>query len=246
MKKLAYLPLFFAPLFSAQIQDYKYIAVPSEMKDFRKNDYGLPKILKQKLNAKNYAVLEGKQQEWPAEAQNNCNVLSAEIANSSSLLKNKITVNFSDCNGRQIASFTGASNDKDYDTGYPDALNKALANLPESKPVQKDFAKTEAPTIAETPAKTEPNSTTNSKAEIYSNGTISLSRINLNSKQFILSNASSSVPFATFTQSGKREVYHCKLENGNFALGYFDGNDLIIEIPTNDGNFARTVYTRAK
>ena len=55
--------------------------------------------------------------------------------------------------------------------------------------------------------------------------------------------SSSSVPFATFKNTTKADVYRVTLENGTSTLGYYEYGNLVIEIPTSDGNYKKEVFT---
>jgi hypothetical protein len=72
--------------------------------------------------------------------------------------------------------------------------------------VKKD---TPSPTVSET-----------KKAESYTNGKVNLQKVQISKDQFILVSSSSSVPFATFKNTAKADVYRVTLENGTSTLGY--------------------------
>jgi hypothetical protein len=61
-----------------------------------------------------------------------------------------------------------------------------------------------------------------------------------------LVSSSSSVPFATFKNTAKADVYRVTLENGTSTLGYTENGNLVIEIPTSDGDFKRKFLWRNK
>jgi hypothetical protein len=61
-----------------------------------------------------------------------------------------------------------------------------------------------------------------------------------------LVSSSSSVPFATFKNTAKADVYRVTLENGTSTLGYTENGNLVIEIPTSDGDFKRSFYGEIK
>ena len=58
--------------------------------------------------------------------------------------------------------------------------------------------------------------------------------------------SSSSVPFATFKNTTKSDVYRVTLENGISTLGYTENGNLVIEIPTNDRNYKKKFYSEIK
>lgn len=233
------------------VQSYSYVAPLQQLKDFNSNQYGLTKLLIGRLAQKNYTVLPADRAQWPAQAnQNPCSVLLADLDNSSSLLKNKVKVVFKDCNGKTLAAYEGASNEKEFETGYPDALNKALLSLPGSAPsasavLDKAEIKPAAPAafkIPETPAQNNASSRPDGEADIYFFNGTALNRIVLSAGQFILVSPDSSTPFAVFTESGKSGAYHVKMANGTFGIGYYEGAKLVMEQPASDGSIARTEF----
>ena len=44
-----------------------------------------------------------------------------------------------------------------------------------------------------------------------------------------------------FKNTTKSDVYRVTLENGTSTLGYTENGNLVIEIPTNDGNYKKVV-----
>lgn len=236
--------------FAQSVQDYPFVTVPGKTKDFADNKYGLQALLAKQMAKKNYAVLSGDKMAWPGEAQNPCSVLTANIINSSSMLRNKVTVDFRDCNDKSVAKFEGMSLEKDFETGYPDALNKAAAKIPNSSgkmsvapsntqvaasQMREEPKREEPAKVQPTKAEPAPVTSTSAKAEVYSNGSLNLNRIVIAPGQFILANPNTSVPYAVFKESGRQGVYHVKLQNGLPALGYFDNGNLIIETSQSDG-----------
>jgi hypothetical protein len=71
---------------------------------------------------------------------------------------------------------------------------------------------------------------------------VSFQKIQISKDQFILVSSSSSVPFATFKNTTKSDVYRVTLENGISTLGYTENGNLVIEIPINDGNYKKEVF----
>jgi hypothetical protein len=49
--------------------------------------------------------------------------------------------------------------------------------------------------------------------------------------------------FATFKNTTKSDVYRVTLENGTSTIGYTENGNLVIEIPTSDGNYKKEVFT---
>lgn len=255
-KSFALAFLFFTLIFSAQnITDYEYIYVPKKFKDFKTNEYNLNTLLKKSLEGKKYKVIQDDIVNWPLELRENpCKVLNADLLNDSNMFRNRVKLQFSNCEKNVIFETKGSSMIKDFELGYQEGLTLSLKNLQNSQPKEievlaKPTEKTVVETVAERPVQavvTSSNSTTPEvakKAESYSNGTMSFQKIQISKDQFILVSSSSSVPFATFKNTTKADVYRVTLENGTSTLGYIENGNLVIEIPTNDGNYKKEVFT---
>lgn len=253
--------LLFAFSLAQNVSDYKYVAVPQKFKDFDENKFGLNNLLTEKLKAKNYTVLRGEMETWPAEARSNpCGILSADVLNTSSFLKNKIRVEFNDCNQTTVSSLEGKSNIKEYEAGYRDALELAINLLKPSNPTTQNIANNstkpesqvvpQSPTtaapqnpikkevVAQTPAKSE------SAAETFTNGSLNLSRIQIADDQFILANPNSSTPYAIFKMTGKKDVYRVQLQDGTQTFGYLENGNIFIETTNADGSAGKEVFSR--
>ncbi|MGV4414392.1 hypothetical protein [Chryseobacterium sp. T1] len=241
MKKLTSIILItaFSVASAQKISDYEYIYVPKEL-DKKINNYKLDQLLIKNLNSKKYKTFQDSQDNWPTDLQlNKCLVAKANIIDDSSFLKNKIKIQFKDCNDKIISESKGASNEKDYDLGYPDALRQAFPSIPVSNPSEtKAIADTPSPTTTTT------NTVSNSKSETYSNNSLSLQKINIGAGQFILANANSSVPFATLKESTKHGVYHVKLENGSSTIAYIENENIVIEIPQSNDAYKKEVFLK--
>ena len=255
-KSFALAFLFFLLLFSAQnITDYEYIYVPKKFKDFKTNEYNLNTLLKKALEAKKYKVIQDDIVNWPLELRENpCKVLNAELLNDSNMFRNRVKLQFSNCEKNVVFETKGTSMIKDFELGYQDAMNISLKNLQNSQPKEievlaKPTEKIAVEAVVEKPVQTVVTSTNSAtpevskKAESYSNGTMSFQKIQISKDQFILVSSSSSVPFATFKNTTKLDVYRVTLENGISTIGYSENGNLIIEIPTSDGNYKKEVFT---
>ena len=143
---------------------------------------------------------------------------------------------------------------KDFELGYQDAMNISLKNLQNSQPkeievVAKPTEKIAVEAVVEKPVQAVVTSSSpatpevSKKAESYSNGAMIFQKIQISKDQFILVSSSSSVPFATFKNTTKLDVYRVTLENGTSTLGYTENGNLVIEIPTSDGNYKKEVFT---
>lgn len=237
--------------FGQKVADYKYIAVPQKFKDFEKESYGLENFLSKNLTSKKYVIISSDKSKWPAEVGNPCNVLNAEVLNTSSFLKNKVVVQFKDCNDKTISEAKGGSSIKEFQEGYSDALRDALVGVTPSNPTvnlaavestQQINVVKEAATQAQT-KETSSTTFTTSTATKFTNGKINLQKIQLDKDQFILADANSSVPYATFKVTAKKDVFRVKLANGESTLGYLENGNIIIEIPQTNGDFSREVFT---
>ena len=183
----------------------------------------------------------------------------SEVLNDSNMLKNRVKLDFTDCNGKVVLSIPATGDYKEFDKGFQDALVKAIARVPVSADtrVTLPVAKTEAAAKVENVAKeqavpvntaqkvTSLNSAgTENRAEIFKNGNITFNKVKLSPAQFIFTNSNSSVPFATFRESTKSGVYRVQLESGIQTLGYDEGNKLVVEIPQNDGSYRKEEFIR--
>ena len=255
-KSFALAFLFFLLLFSAQnITDYEYIYVPKKFKDFEANEYNLNTLLKKSLEGKKYKVIQEELVNWPLELrQNPCKVLNAELLNDSNMFRNRLKLQFSNCEKNVVFETKGTSMIKDFELGYQDAMNISLKNLQNSQPKEIEVlakltekiaveAVLEKPVHAVVASSNSATPEVSKKAESYSNGTMSFQKIQISKDQFILVSSSSSVPFATFKNTTKADVYRVTLENGTSTLGYYEYGNLVIEIPTNDGNYKKEVFT---
>lgn len=251
MKKLSVIISSFCVMLSyaQKVSDYKYISVPEKFEDFKRNHFGMDKVLSKILTTKKYTVLSGNRNSWPAEANMNpCNVLNANILNDSSLLRSKLILQFKDCNDKVIASQKGMTLEKEYEIGFPEALTQALVNVPVSKPVEninyrQDVQFTE--TAQQTSQVSEQKSQA-SKAEKYSNGKLSLQKIQIDASQFILVDGNSSVPFATFKETTKKDVFRVKLGSGESTTGYYENGNLVIEILKSNDEYSKEVFSPVK
>lgn len=82
------------------------------------------------------------------------------------------------------------------------------------------------------------------KAEVYSNGTLTLNKIILGNGEFILVNPNNSIPYATFKPSAKKDVYRVQLQDGSTTLGYLEAGKILVEIPNADGSFKNEEFLK--
>lgn len=264
MKKVLQIFAFFlAAIFYGQnISDYQYIKI--EKKDGKEIKYGLNELLINKLKQKNYVVLSDNKADWQTELlQNPCKILSAEIANTSNMFRNKVTLSFKDCNNKTISSIEGKSMIKEFEPGMRDALENTMVDISPSIEQEKVVVQKEkiSPTTntAETPkekaaeivASVELSKLTEKidtkpaeKIEVYSNGTLSLNKISLPNGEFILANPNTYVPFAIFKRTSQKETYRVQLSDKSTTIGYFENGNIVVELPNSEGNFRKEIFMK--
>lgn len=257
MKKIAtLLSIILITLIKAQtVSDYRYISVPSELTDFKEDrSYGLDMILEKALKGKKYTILSEKKSNWPADALSNaCKVLNADVLNEKSMFRNKLILQFKDCSNQVVLAEKGNSAIKEFEPGYQDALKQALVKIPVSNPSSKienlaDSKPQEISKPQETDRSVEvvqPKQTVSqtSTAQRYTKGNLSLQKIQIADDQFILVDGNSSVPFATFKSTAKKDVYRVKLGSGESTIGYYENGNIIIEMPKSNGEFSNEVFS---
>ena len=252
-------------IYGQQVSDYQYIHIPEKFSDQEVNKYGLNDLLQLKLKQKKFTVITESKDQWPVELlENPCLALTADLLNTSNMFKNRLTIEFKDCQNKVISSLEGKSSIKEFEPGMRAALEDAAKNLSVSTPLEKQFAvQVEQPkkinqkveiakkavaavaedhTVQIVPApKTEATAT--HKAEVYHNGTLTLNRIFLDKGEFILVNPNNSVPYATFKPSTKEEVYRVQLSDGTSTLGYLENGKIVVELANSDGSFRKEIFT---
>ena len=233
-------------LYGQQISDYHYILIPDTFANSKANRYDLDKLLSAQLQAKKFIVIN----ENSPESKNLCEYLKAEISDTGNMLTNKVQIEFKDCYNKSLAILDGKSRSKDIEEGMQDALKNAMINIPLSNPVKNAAAvqKESAPINTQKEEKTEniasQISTTNTteKANVYSNGTLSLNKIFLSNGEFILADPNSSAPYGIFKPSTKKDTYRVQLQDGTTTLGYLEDGEIIVEIPNADGSFKKEIF----
>ncbi|WP_185148731.1 hypothetical protein [Chryseobacterium mulctrae] len=56
----------------------------------------------------------------------------------------------------------------------------------------------------------------------------------------------SSVPFATFKETTKKDVFRVKLGSGESTTGYYENGNLVIEIPKGNDEYSKEVFSPVK
>ncbi|KPE49664.1 hypothetical protein [Chryseobacterium indologenes] len=241
MKKISLLVSVFlvTAVFGQKVSDYKYISIPSKFKDFEKESYGLDAALINALKSKKYVIIQGDKEQWPSEIKGkSCNAVFANLINDSNFLRNRIKLEFKDCNDKIIFTSKGSSNIKEFEEGFQDALKQALVNIPASMPTDnKPEPKNNTGEVKENSQSTE------NRVKKYVNGKMNLQKIQIDTNQFILVDAAGTAPYATFGLTSKKDVFRVKLADGKFTIGYFENGDIVIDIPQSDGSFSKEIFS---
>ncbi len=245
MKKISILiPVFFAiSVFGQKVSDYKYILVPGKFKDFEKKSYGLEEALAKALKAKRYIIVPNDREQWPSEINgNSCDVIIADLKDDSSLLRNKVKIEFKDCNDKILFTSKGNSNIKEFEEGFQDALKQALIGLPSSVPLSNPVSD-QTKNIPEEKEVSLPAGENKIKKYINGKLNLTLQKIQIDASQFILVDAAGTAPYATFGLTSKKDVFRVKLANGSITVGYFENGDLVIDIPSSDGSYSKEIFS---
>lgn len=230
--------------FAQKVSDYKYIMIPEKFQTF-KNSYGLEASLAKALQGKKYEILPEAMDKWPTVARNNsCNVVTAEVVNDKNLFTNKVILQFKDCNKKVIFESKGRSDIKEFEEGFADALKEALTKVGVSSPVEMLPSRTPdaAQTVVHNTTAEPSTSSAAPAANAYSNGKSDLQKIQVDANQFILAKSGSSVPFAVFKTTSKKDVFLVKLADGNTTIGYFENGNIVIDMPLGDGRYSKEVF----
>ncbi|MCW3170418.1 hypothetical protein OMO38_17970 [Chryseobacterium sp. 09-1422] len=250
MKKVSTLiaAVCFTISYAQKVSDYKYIALPEKFSGFKSEQYKLDVLLSKTLKQKQYVVVSRSRSQWTAEANSNpCSVLNADVINDSGFLRNKIVLEFKDCNGKVVASQKGSTSIKEFEEGYQDALKQALVTVPVSSPkamavraeaVVQEVQPSEP--VREVALETVANSP--SQSGKYSNGKVSLQKVQIDDSQFILVESNGSVPFATFKSTSKKDTFKVKLKSGESTIGYYENANIVIEMPKGNDDYSKEVF----
>lgn len=207
--------------FGQNISGYKNIFIPKQFVNENSNKFGLNDLLTKNLKVKKYNITDDA-------SDFTCEMLKAEIEDISSSFKNKVKIDFKDCNNRTIASFEGKSNIKDFEPGMQDALKQALVIVPSSIPKI---------STRETTAEYLGKQDETDKIAVYKNNQKVFKKIKISSGRFILVNMENESIYATFSNSFKKEVFRVEMQNGAKTIGFQENNNLFIEVPFDDGRY---------
>jgi|GEM_PF-137768 len=121
--------------YAQTVSQYKYVYVPKTFEG-KMDGFKLKDILAKTLTDKKYQVLREAPEERTGEFRDHpCSILTANLVDDSSWLRNKIELDFTDCKGNTVQKMNETSMEKDFETGFQEALHKALAkvNISEGK-----------------------------------------------------------------------------------------------------------------
>lgn len=123
--------MMFCNSYGQKVLDYKYVLVPEEFIISKTpNEYGLNTATKQQLRSYGLEAYL-KNETLPFNLKDNlCEVLNLSVEEESSLLKIKIKLILSDCEGKLIfVSQLGESKEKFYQKAYTEAFREALVSF---------------------------------------------------------------------------------------------------------------------
>lgn len=245
MKKIVLLFILFnfVSLSAQEVSDYPYIIIPKKFSDFNEGQYSLNGAARVLLLKKGYTVLPEAREYWADEAQQNpCMVLKLDVKKVKSFFKNKLKINFQDCNFQTIASIEKSSDIKEYKEGFLDALKKAISQIQEAKPMAytpTESKKTVTIVTTETtkenlegfPVKKETKTTVinngeeETKTKVLASDWSSIKRVPLQNGEFKIEDTRNQGHYMQFYPTAKPGVYHVKLAfDGKtyFTIGFVD------------------------
>lgn len=133
MKKILLLLMFiFVQGFSQSVlNEYKYINVPVKYEFLKEADqYQLNSLTRFLFNKEGFTVLSDKENYPEDYKQNRCLALRANLVNNSGMFNTKVVLELVDCNDKVVfTSKEGKSRQKDYKTGYQEALREAFESV---------------------------------------------------------------------------------------------------------------------
>lgn len=128
MKKITTLFVLLVSLasFAQNINDYKYVLVPSKY-SFNKetNAYGLNTLTKSMLEKYGFVVYMDTDQMPDDVLKFNCNKLYADVTENNTITNIKLTIILRDCKNNVVFRSEGKSREKDWKTGYAEAFRNA-------------------------------------------------------------------------------------------------------------------------
>ena len=132
MKKTFLLLLFLmgSYSYSQSVNDYKAVIVPLKFNFLKaENQYRLNTLTKFNLDKAGFTAFYINDS-IPAEYNDRCSVLYADVSNESGFFVTKLFITLKDCNSKVIyKSPVGKSKEKDYKLAYSEALTQAFASV---------------------------------------------------------------------------------------------------------------------
>ena len=239
--------------FSQNESDFKYVIVPEKFSNFEQNEFRMNYHLIRLLEDKNYEILNTNPESWPEEVkQNVCLALKADVIKGKKFLKNKVDLVFTDCQEKEINRHEGISSEKNYVTGYPDALKNAVQTLRNSFPKKLDY-QPKSVSYVTTPSpeiKIQGNISENSwkeKGIEFSNGNQTVILTELKDGSYILIQKDNSAIIAQLIPSSKEGIYHTTIQGsaGNYyTIGFYDGSKLSIEFKNDNQSYQLTEFLK--
>lgn len=258
MKKglIIFIFLWVSSAFAQNVNDFKYVIIPEQFSDFEQNQYRLNYILLRLLEEKQYEVLKSDSLNWPQEViQNPCLALNSDILRKKHFLKMKVELVFTDCSGKEIGKFEGISSEKEYSKGYPDALRKASQTIRVSNPKELNYEipLTENTVVSEKPEiQIQRNHLENAWFEAgieFTNENKNLILTEMKDGSYLLIQKENKEIIGQFYPSAKPEIFHVKIIEDSITyntIGYYDGENLSIEIPNEKNTWKLIEYKKVK
>ena len=117
---------------NAQLNEYKYVIVPTKLEGFNKeNQHNTSTLLKHLFAKANYNVMYENALTEDLKT-NGCLGLKANLEDNSSLFVTKVNIVVENCNGQKVfTSKEGKSKKKEFKAAYSEAIRKAFSSFEE-------------------------------------------------------------------------------------------------------------------
>ncbi len=251
MKNLFSLLLLIFFSISYSQERYEYVVIPKQFDGFngKENPYRLSSSIHFLLKRRNIkAFYQGKNNNL----QTPCNGLTAYLKNTSTMFKNKIRFILENCNGTEVYSAEGKGKSKEFQTGYTEALQEAMAGLQKLPYKDEGVQSIQAaipltPTITEKPIQEIVETTDEYEAKnLYFNSTYMLDLIEEKGKKHLkiingeLLGYKKLQTIASLSPSGIGNTFLIQwiTPSGQSINGMakFEGKELQISLPSESGN----------
>lgn len=120
----------FLGMSQAQLNQYKYIIVPTKFETFKsENQYQTSTMIKYNLVENGFTAVYDN--DLPTDLMaNRCLGLLLNLKDDSSMFTTKVTLTLKDCQSREVyTTVEGSSKEKDYKTSYSEAIKECFASL---------------------------------------------------------------------------------------------------------------------